>query len=73
MADYFLLLDAAPFEGRIRPALAESWRRRSFGSCRALCAALAPAAHAFAERYHSAAEDSLLFQAARGLPFGRAA
>jgi hypothetical protein len=72
MADYFLALDADAFEGRARPALAESSRRRSFEPCRDLCAALLPAARAYAERYHTGADEPLLTRAARGLPFDRA-
>jgi hypothetical protein len=72
MADYFLLLDADAFEGRTRPALAESWRRRNFEPCRELCAALMPAARAFAERYHVGGAEPLLFRvAAGGLSFDR--
>jgi hypothetical protein len=70
MADYFLLLDGTTFEGEVRPALASSWRQRSFEPCRTLCAALAPAARAYAERYHTGGE-SLVVLAAGGLPFDR--
>ena len=42
LADYFLLLDGALFAERMRPALAASWRRRSFEPCREFCAALLP-------------------------------
>jgi hypothetical protein len=71
MADYFLLLDAEPFEGQARPALAAAWRQRSFAPCRELCAALLPAARAYAERYHTGVEEPLLALVARGLPFDR--
>jgi hypothetical protein len=71
MADYFLLLDAKTFEGEVRPALAACWRQRSFEPCRALCAGLASAARSYAERYHVGGE-SLVVQAAGGLPFDRA-
>ncbi len=70
MADYFLLLDGTTFEGAVRPALAASWRQRSFEPCRALCASLVPAARAYAERYHTGGE-SLILQAAASLPFDR--
>ena len=56
MSDYFLLLDAALFEEHIRPALAASWRMRSFQPCRSLCASLLPAARTYAERYHTGPE-----------------
>jgi hypothetical protein len=69
---YFLLHDAARFDGELRPALAAAWRRRSFEPCRPLCAALAPAAVAFAERYHTGHDEPLLAQVARGsAPFDR--
>jgi hypothetical protein len=69
---YFLLHDAARFHRTVRPALAEAWRGRSFVPCRPLCAALAPAAVAFAERYHTGHDEPLLAQVARGtVPFGR--
>jgi hypothetical protein len=71
MADYFLLLDAATFEETIRPALAESWRRRSFDPCRPLAAELADAAREYRELYHTGADDPLLTQVALGLPFDR--
>jgi hypothetical protein len=69
MADYFLVLAGEPFEGTIRPALAESWRRRSFDPCRALAADLAGAAREYRERYHTGPEEPLLTQVAHGLPF----
>jgi hypothetical protein len=63
---YFLLHDAAHFHETIRPPLGEAWRRRSFEPARSLCAALAPAATAFAERYHTGHEEPLLTATARG-------
>ncbi len=71
MADYFLRLDAADFEGRIRPALAESWKRRSFAPCRQLCQTLLPAASAYRERYHTGDTEPLLCRVAVGLTFDR--
>ncbi len=71
MADYFLMLDAASFEGRVRRTLAASRRLRSFDPCRALCADLAPAARAYAERYHVGGDDPLVCRIAAGLPFDR--
>jgi hypothetical protein len=68
---YFLLLDADAFHGRIRPALAASWRGHTFEPCRPLCASLRPAADAFARRYHLGADEPLLAEVARGLPFDR--
>jgi hypothetical protein len=71
MADYFLMLDADAFEGRARPALAASWRLRSFTPCRSFCAELLPAASAYAEQYHVGGEEPLLRRVADGLPFDR--
>ena len=69
---YFLLHDAAQFHEEIRPALTETWRRRSFEPCRSLCSALAPAAVAFAERYHTGHDEPLLARIARSsVPFDR--
>jgi hypothetical protein len=68
---YHLLLDAAAFHDRLRPALAAAWLRRSFTPCRALCEALLPDARAFADRYRLGPEEPLLAQVARGLPFDR--
>jgi hypothetical protein len=71
LADYFLLLDSDLFELRLRPALAASWRLRSFAPCRALCTDLLPRVEAFAARYHIAEGESLAAQVSRGLPFQR--
>jgi len=72
MADYFLVLDAGPFENDLRPALAAAWRQRSFEPCRALCATLTPAAIAFSQRYHSGDDEPFVARVASGLPFDRA-
>jgi hypothetical protein len=72
MADYFLCLDAELFTRRIRPALAEAWRQRSFEPCRPLCTDLLPAARDYTERYHTGDEETLLARVTRGLPFDRA-
>ena len=71
MALYFLVLDCQAFQNDIRPALAASWRRRSFEPCRALAARLLPAAREFATRYHLADSEPLLAKVAEGLPFDR--
>jgi hypothetical protein len=68
---YFYLHDAARFDGVLRPALTASWRQRSFEPCRSLCAILKPEAEAFAQRYHTGADESLLAQVVRGLSFDR--
>src|SRR5438132_406710 len=71
MADYFLLLNGAFFETVARPALAESWRQRSFTPCQGLCASLVPAARDYATQYHVGAGEPLLALVAGGLPFER--
>jgi hypothetical protein len=71
MADYFLLLDAASFENRIRPAMAAAWRQRDFDPCRSLCTDLLPSARAYAERYHVGGDEPLLSRVAADLPFDR--
>ena len=71
MADYFLLLDVDLFENRMRPALAESWRRRSFEPCRDFCAGLLPRVEDFTRRYHVGEGEPLVGQVVRGLVFHR--
>ncbi|HWG46654.1 MAG TPA: hypothetical protein VN688_28085 [Gemmataceae bacterium] len=72
MADYFLCLDAETFTRQIRPALAASWRQRSFAPCRDLCAALLPAAREYTARYHTGDDETLVSQVPHGLSFDRA-
>jgi hypothetical protein len=72
MADYFLCLDAETFSGHIRPALAESWRQRSFEPCRSLCRDLLPSALDYTRRYHTGDEETYLAQVVRGASFDRA-
>src|SRR5438876_243637 len=38
MPAYYMLLEASTFRNQIRPALAASWRLRSFKPCRDVCA-----------------------------------
>jgi hypothetical protein len=71
MPVYYLLVDATWFHQQLRPSLAASWRLRSFEPCRALCSDLLSATRAFLERYHATAEEPLVYQVARGLPFDR--
>ena len=71
MADYFFLLDATLFETVIRPAFAESWKRRSFEPCRTLCERLLPAAHLYRERYHTGDDEPLLARRCRVSRFDR--
>jgi hypothetical protein len=72
MADYFLCLDAETFLNRIRPALADSWRKRSFDPCRSLCNDLLPAAQEYNHRYHTGEDESFIARVAEGIPFDRA-
>jgi hypothetical protein len=72
MAEYFLCLNAETFLNRIRPALAESWRLRSFEPCRSLCKELLPAARDYSQRYHLGEEETLVAQVAAGTTFDRA-
>jgi hypothetical protein len=71
MSDYFLVLDAALLEEQIRPALAASWRQRSFAPCLDLCRALLPAARDYWERYHVGPDEPLLSRVVAGLEFDR--
>lgn len=72
MSEYFLCLDAETFNEQIRPALAASWRRRSFEPCRSLCSELLPAALDYTRRYHTGAEEPFLAHVVRGASFDRA-
>jgi hypothetical protein len=71
MPIYFMVHDAAFFHQDLAPALAASWRLRSFAACRPLCEALLPAAADFARRYHINLEESMLAKTGQGLPFDR--
>jgi hypothetical protein len=71
MPIYFLVQDAAFFHEQVSPALAASWRQRSFAPCRPLADALLPQARIFAERYHIDLDEALFPRAGKGLPFDR--
>lgn len=71
MPVYYMLFDADLFSRRMSPALAASWRQRSFDPCRALCTELAPAALAFRDAFHTGPDEPLLCKVARDLPFDR--
>jgi hypothetical protein len=71
MADYFFLLNAATFANLIRPALAESWKSRSFEPCRGLCERLLPAARNYIDQYHAGIDEPLLARVLSGLAFDR--
>jgi hypothetical protein len=60
----FYLFGALFFHTRLQPALAETWRRRSFAPLRDVCAEIVARSRV--------PEDCLLPQVVRGLPFGRA-
>jgi hypothetical protein len=53
------------------PALAASWRVRSFEPCRLLCSDLTPAALAVTSEFATSTEEPLLCKVARDLPFDR--
>jgi hypothetical protein len=72
MPQYFLLLEAAWFHNHLKPALATSWRQRSFEPCRALCTQLVEAAHRSRETDHLPLDASTFLAVLQGLPFDRA-
>jgi hypothetical protein len=61
--NYFYLIKALRLHLQIKPALAESWRRKSFAPCRDLCQQL--------HSKGSIPEGALLRSAGCGLPFDR--
>jgi|SRR5579884_3767724 len=71
MAEYFLCLDAETFLQHIRPALSDSWRKRSFDPCRSLCGELLPSVQAYTQRYHLSEKETLVAKVANGMPFDR--
>src|SRR5438105_12250893 len=71
MSAYYMLLDQDWFSRRMGPTLAASWRLRSFEPCRAFCADLVPAVHAFTKELPPALEEPLVCKVAQGLPFDR--
>jgi hypothetical protein len=62
---YFYLLGGSFLRERMRPALTEAWRRRSFTPCRALCDEVV------ARAARTPPDDSVMRQAAQRLPFAR--
>lgn len=72
MAEYFLCFHGETFLRRIRPALAASWRQRSFDPCRQLCRELLPAASDYSRRFHTRDDETILARVLAGLPFDRA-
>jgi hypothetical protein len=71
LADYFLLLDAKQFTELLRPALAFSWKVRSFEPCRDFCQTLLPRVEEFDSRHHIREGESLVEQVVQGLTFHR--
>jgi len=65
----FLLLESSWFDRQLKPALAASWRQRSFQPCQALCMELAGAARRFADTYHISLKGSTLFAVVAGMPY----
>lgn len=63
MLHYFYLLNGIWFANEMQPALAESWRRRSFAPCERLCRELATA---------SMPSDAVVRLVIAGLPYDRA-
>jgi hypothetical protein len=61
---YFYLLSAAFLRDRMRPALADAWRQRSFAPCRDLCAEIV------ARSVHIP-DDCVVFRVTCGLSFAR--
>jgi hypothetical protein len=71
MPIYFLVHEAGFYHQQLAPALAASWRLRSFEPCRPLAASLLPAAAAFARQYHINLEEPFLAKLDSGFPFDR--
>jgi hypothetical protein len=67
---YFMLLDADRFHRQMVPALAASWRQRSFEPCRELGVSLSLAVEAFRAAYF-AGEEPLVGRLAQGLRFDK--
>ncbi len=67
----FFLLEGSWFDEQLKPALAASWRQKSFQPCQVLCLELAGAARRFADTYHVCLEGSTLFAVVAGLSFDR--
>jgi hypothetical protein len=69
---YFLLHDAAPFNDRLVPCLAASWRRRMFGPLVELAADLRATLADFAERFRLTADERpMLARLTADQPFDR--
>jgi hypothetical protein len=68
---YFMLHDAARFYKELVPALATSWRQRSFQPCTHLCQSLEARAVEFTHGYQSSADEFLLTKVLTGLRFDR--
>lgn len=71
MPIYFLVLDGGHFHNRLRPVLAECWRRRSFEAARGLCDELIASARDFIPSAGAGADETVLVDIVRGLPFDR--
>jgi hypothetical protein len=71
MADYFLVHDPDVLDGQLRPALARTWRLRSFAPCVDFCTSCTAAARDQAVRFHLPFDQTVLAHVADGLPFDR--
>jgi hypothetical protein len=63
MLHYFYVIDGSWMRDTLSPALAESWRARSFGPCRAMCSELA--------RQDAVPTDALVHRVRAALHFDR--
>jgi hypothetical protein len=71
MPRFFMLHDPQRFNDLLSPALAASWRRRSFGPCGALRAALDEELGRFADENRIKREDLFLLRIGGHTPFDR--
>jgi hypothetical protein len=70
---YFMLHDAARFCEELVPALAASWRERSFHPCTHLCQSLEARVAEYTRGYQGSADEFLLTKVPAGLCFDRGA
>lgn len=68
---YFYVWERGLFVDSVQPALAASWRERSFAPCQKLCRDLIPAGDAFFSRYCLGPDPLLLNQVAERMAFDR--
>src|SRR4051812_38410347 len=68
---YFYPLEPTLFHDQVHPALAASWRLRSFAPCTELCRAFLERVRAFQQEYRGLEDATLVEQVARGLAFDK--